>query len=280
MAKPGTGGWVRPLSAVALLLLAPLPAAGQQTATPKKVWSNEAEVGFVHTAGNSSTTTFSLADRFTYNWHFAELRLRAEFFRTESTDRVLVNEVGGVIETLVDRVDTERYEVAGQFRQNVMGQLFWYALGSWYRNRPAGVTNRWLGSGGVGYRLVEREGLLLAGEVGVGLTREELTNGHSDDFVDLRGFAEAKVGLSDTADLHADLELLRNLQDSADTRVNASAALTSRINRRFALRVGWSLKYDRQPPVLTIASNPAAPPGTFVLDTTDQALTASLVVNF
>ncbi len=280
MSDRSQGAFARAMLLSAACLIVAAPALAQSAGGIAKPWSNEAELGFVKTSGNSSTTTFSLGDRFAYNWRYAELRLRLELFRTESTERVLTNEVDGVAEGSIDRVDAERYEVAAQFRQNVIGQLFWYALGDWYRNKPAGLENRWLGSGGVGYRLVDGPGLYLAAEAGVGLTREDRTNGQTDDFVDLRGFTEARVRLSDTADFAADLELLRNLQDSADTRVAASASLTARINRRLALRVGWHLKYDRQPPIVTVTTNPAAPPAAFVLDTTDQWLTTSLVLNF
>lgn len=278
--------WLSAAVAAVLLTGAPSAALAQEEVEPAEVvaptkpWSNEAQLALVDTAGNSSSRTFAVANRFTYNWTYSELILTAELFRQSSESRVLVNEAGGVREDVVERVDAERYEAGAKFRQNLLDELFWYGLASWYQNEPAGVDSRLNFNGGLGYRFLETADSLVAGELGAGMVREELAGGPSDSFVDGRAYLEVRHRFSESAAFQTEVEVLDNLQDTADLRLNAKASVTADLTDIFALRVGWDLKYDNRPAVLVVGSNPEAPPAPFVFDKTDRTLSASLVVSF
>lgn len=273
----GIGVWV---AAVSLLGAAPVSAQEAEEPEELKPWSNEAQLSLADSAGNASSRTFAISDRFTYNWTYAELVVSFELFRQSSEQRVLVNEIDGVREELIDQVSAERYEAEGKYRQNVLDELFWFVQGGWYQNRPAGVDQRLGAHAGVGYRFLENTTTLVAGEIGPGVVREELVDAGADTFADARAFLELRHEFNDNASLDSQVEVRDNIQDTDDLRITAGVAVTSQMNDTFALRVGWDLRYDRQPPVIVVDSNPDAPPGAFVFDTTDRTLTASLVVSF
>lgn len=265
----------------ALALLTATPALAQEETPPAdtKPWSNEAQIALVDTAGNASSRTFAVANRFTYNWTYSELILTLELFRATSGARVLENTADGVAVSFVDKVDSERYEAAGKYRMNIVDELFWYAGAGWFRNRPAGIESRTNVGGGVGYRFVENDSTLVAGEAGLGLDRETPVEGDVDTFAAARAFLEARHRFSENGRFNLGLEAIDNLQDTSDLRINATAAVTSQLTDAFALRVVWDLKYDNQPATQVVTGN-GFPPALFEFDKTDRTLSASLVLSF
>lgn len=284
MTVRGSRWWLAAGAALMFLVLPPRAFAQQEgdeeLAEPVKPWSNEAQLAIVDAAGNSSSRTIAAANRFTYNWTYSELILTAEIFRQSSETRVLTNEVDGVRVDTLDELAAERYEAGAKYRQNLLDELFWYALGAWYQNEPAGVESRWSANGGFGYRFLETAASLVAGEIGVGMEQQDLVGAGSDSYVSGRAYLEVRHRFSDNAGFQTELELLENLQDTDDLRLSAKASVTSEITDILALRVGWDLKYDNQPAVLLVDSNPEAPPSPFVFDKVDRTLSVSLVVSF
>lgn len=263
---------------VALLTTSPVLAQEEAVPEETKPWQNEAQIALVDTAGNASSRTFAVSNRFSYNWTYSELILTLELFRATSGTRVLENTADGVTATFVDKTDSERYEAAGKYRMNIVDELFWYAGAGWFRNRPAGIDTRTSLGAGAGYRFVENDTTLVAGEAGLGLDRETPVGGDADTFVSARAFLEARHALSENARFKVGLEAIENLQNTSDLRINATASVTSQLTDAFALRVAWDLKYDNDPATRIVTGN-GLPPGLFVFDKTDRTLSASLVVN-
>ena len=274
--------WRRtPLVVVVTLVLGVAgPVLAQEEGDVIRPWSFEAELSLADTSGNTSSRTVAASGRFVYNLTFSELIVYGDVFRNESETRALFNEGGAVREETTSQTTADRYELGAAFRQNILNNLFWYVRGGWYRNEPAGMKSSLSAGGGVGYRFRETERTLVAGEVGVALTREELVSGTEDTFADGRALLEIRQQLSESADFRVSFEALQNLQDTDDLRMNAKAAITSNISSRFALRVGWDLKYDRQPATLLVSSVATEPPALFRFQTTDAAITAALVISF
>lgn len=270
------------LGVVALLAsVAPTALAQEAELAPiEKPWSNEAELSFISTSGNSGSTTLAVADRFVFNLAYAELRIRGDYFKTTARRDTFTNIGGGVVRESDTTTTSERSTIEAQFRQNLTGQVFWYLLGSWYRNQPAGIDARMLGSGGIGYRLIENSSTVIVGEVGIGVTREELTNGFDNSFADLRAFGSIRQRLSDAAELEIWAEALDSVENSDDLRISAHASLTSKLVGKLAMRVWWDIQYDKLPPVILINVNPDEPAALYALDTSDRTVGASLVLDF
>ena len=268
--------------AVALTLVLAAPTQAQEAASDEaavKPWTNEAELSFVRTSGNTTTTSLSFADRFAYNWTYSELVVRASLLKASRDLRVLTSEDGVVTADFLSEDIAEAYDFNGQYRRNVFGNLFWYIGAGWYRNEFAGLSNRYHAGAGFGYRFVENERSTAIGEIGVNLTREEQTNLSEDTYVEVRGFLGVKHKLNDNTDFATDLEILPNVTDFEDLRLNSVTSLSARLTGVLALRIGLTIHYDRLPVVFRLDS-PTGVPAFFTLQTTDTLLSTALVLKF
>lgn len=276
---------LRRAAALCLLsaLVYSLPADAQDVgvAPPNRAWTNEAQLALVNAAGNSAGTTLAITDRFTFNGDFSEIIIFGEVYRSTSTQRSLTNRPNGTVrQTLTSETTAQRYEFGVKYRQNFVGNIFWFLGGDWFRDRAAGIDNRLLGHAGLGLRFVENARTTVVGEAGVGLTRETQVSVPQDSYVTGRLGLDIKMGLSDTAELSVGGEFLTNLQHSTDYRFNGRAAITAHMSRHFALRLSGILRTDNVPPVLIIDSVPENPPPPFIVERSDRLIIGSLVMTF
>lgn len=287
--KEGSSAVRRALALAGLLVVtvvcAPLAQAQEEAATEPpeetvKPWSNEAEASYVKTGGNSSASTLALSNRFAYNFTYSELLFDVEFMRASTTTIVRSNVDGELIEEELTETSAERYEIAGSFRQNILNDLFWYARGDWYRNRFAGVSSRVTGGGGVGYRFVETPTTLFVGELGVGLTKESLTNDTGDTFVDIRGALEGRFKITDSTDFDFLVSAADNIQNTKNLRVKFNAAVSVAISNTLALRVGYLLDYRNDPVVQIIEGDEGVAAISYTRNKSDSMFLVSLVVKF
>lgn len=253
--------------------------AAEEAEDPKR-WSNEAEFSYVKTGGNSSASTLALSNRFAYNFTYAELLVGFGFLRASSATTTLSNVGGEVVEDTITTTGAERYEVTASYRQNTLGNLFWYGGGGWFRNKFSGINSRFNVGGGGGYRFVESDTSLFVGELGLGITGESLTVGTSETFVDLRAAIEGRFKLTDSTDFDILVEAFDNVQNTRNLRVKLDTAVTVAMSGTLALRVGYLLDYRNEPVVQVIDVNPDEPPATYTFSKTDSTLSVSLVVKF
>lgn len=271
-----------------LLVAAPLaaqeaveePVAAEGEAELEKNWSNEGDLAWVNTSGNASATTFAFSDTLTYNWTYSELILHGEYFKATAREEQRFNEGGEVRQVLETKTTAERLDFGGKYRQNILDQMFWYAMGNYYRNQPSGIDSRLFANGGVGYRFMETPKTLLVGELGLGVTRENRVGQDGETFVDARAYMQWKQTVTDTTDVEISAEFMDNLQNTSQLRINSNAAVTTRISSVFALRLTWDLRFNNDPPVLLIDTNPDEPAAPFQLKTSDRTFAASVVFTF
>ena len=245
-----------------------------------KPWSNAAEASFVKTSGNSSASTRALSNRFAYNFTYSELLFNVNFLRASTTTTTLSNVDGEVVGDKITDTSAERYEVSGSYRQNILDNIFWYARGDWYKNRFAGISSRLTGGGGVGYRFVETPDTLFVGELGFGITNESLTNEASETFVDIRGALEGRFKLTQTTDFNFTLAAADNVQNTANLRVTADAAVSVAVSNTLALRFGYLLDYRNDPVVDVLEGGEGVPPALYTRNKSDSMFRVSLVVKF
>lgn len=252
-----------------------MPPADEDAPKP---WSNEAELSYVKTGGNTSASTFALSNRFAYNFTYSEFLLTADLLRASTTRRTVTNVDGGVAIDEESEPSAERYEVSAAYRQNILDEMFWYARAGWYRNPFSGVDARFTGGGGVGYRFVETEQTLFVGELGLAVTNEALVDADGETFIDLRGALESRFTITDTTDFNFLVEAWDDLQNTSNLRLKLDTSITTAISNVFALRVGYLLDFRNEPVTQIIDVNPDAPPAPFTFGKTDSTIGVSLVV--
>jgi len=221
----------------ALLLLACAalhpPALRAQDAKPAKPVSLTFDLGFVNAAGNTRVTTLNGAEHLKVapadsRWQFAEA-LSTVYGRNE--DSVTADQL-----TAMARVD-----------YTVVTRLHVFVGGTYQRDRFAGIGRRFEEIAGVALQLVSRPHDVLGTELGAAVTQQRSTAAVEDNFVALRFAASYKHNLTDNAFVQQSVELLPNVQEFKDLRINSETALVAPIAKQIALRLSYVVRFDNVP---------------------------------
>lgn len=267
-----------PLTLV-LLALVPMGPALAEDDAEARAWENKTELGFVTTTGNSETENFSVKNTFTYSWDATSLRFRASMLRASQTTRTAEN-VGGELQVSeMTETTAEAYALSGKVRRDLSERTFLYGAAGWERNRFSGIESRYVYGAGAGYQAAETETQKLALEIGLEYTDEESTSGLNDTFAGARAAVEYEWKFSETAQFNQDLELLWNLEESDDYRINSISSVTAALTSKLALKTSYTIQFDNEP-VVQILEAPGFDPVVFEFEKTDTILSASLVINF
>jgi putative salt-induced outer membrane protein len=263
-----------------MLLVVAAPAARAQEAENERPWTNTTELGLVTTTGNTETENLTLKNSFTYGWEKTTFKLDASMLTAEQTTREASN-VGG---TLVVEENTEstaeNYRLSAKLRRTLRERVFAYGSASWDRDVFSGIDSRYVVGAGAGYRALDTETQKLALEIGAEYTDEQTVGAaDSDSYAGARGAADYEWTFSETAKLTQELELLFNLEESDDYRVNSVTSVTAALTSKLALKTSYTVRYDNQP-VVEVLEAPGFDPVLFEFDKTDTILSASLVINF
>ncbi|MCK9173057.1 MAG: DUF481 domain-containing protein [Desulfuromonas thiophila] len=235
-----------------LLLAGPVCAA--ETAEPHAPLfanlTNQTELSYVRTRGNSEVTTFSIknklgyqfSERFSGLWKFEALNGDSEGVR-----------------------NAESYftELRGDYQLGP--RRFTYGSLSWFKDRFADIDLRLISGVGYGYRLIDSPPHLLVTEAGLTHTLEQTPDDDSSE-IGARFYARYEYRISDDSLFSQDFEYLAELTDLNSHRVNTETALTTAINSFLALKTSYVMRYDSDPPRRK--------------EDTDTILGVSLVVKF
>lgn len=257
------------------------PASAQEAEGPERPWSNTADLSVVITGGNSGVLSIALSDKFTYRWTRSQVVFEAAGLKTRTEERDLVNEGGQVEVRERSRTTAEEYALSGRYRYRFYEGAFAFSSAGWRRDEFAGIDNRYTGALGLGYQLLDAERTKLSIEVGTDWTREEPLDLAADEFVGAQVRTSLEQRLSDVAKLDSEVELLENLENTDDLRLNWFNAVTASLSEVFAIKLGYLVRYDNEPALEIVpGDDPGEPAATFAFDKTDTRFSASLVVNF
>ena len=239
------------LAAAAALLAAPA-AFGEESAKSDKAWSDQAELSFVKTTGNTDTTSLSGKNRVSYR------------FLPRATGTWTI---GGLYSE--DRGVTTAEKYATELRLDYLytERAYAYALAGWNKDRFSGIDQRYYGGVGVGYKVLDGPKHFLAGEAGLNYTEENYTDNTDSGFLTGRAFGKYEYAITKKNRLSQSAEYLYDFSDSSHFKVNAETAVLAALTDTFSLKAAYNVRYDHKPV-------PAD------LKNTDTALTVALVANF
>ena len=218
----------------------------------EKKWSDEAELAFVDSSGNTDTTSL-----------LAKNKLKYQFTNALSgTWKVgaLYGETDG--ETSAERYQTE---LRGDylFTERFYGVL----LGGWQKDRFEGIDAKYYVGPSLGYKFLIGPVHFLNCEAGVNYTFEEYTDGSDESFVKGRTFGEYEYRISEKTKFKQALEMLFDVEDVNNYEINSETAFIASINDRFSLKTGYVVEYDNEPSSSDV-------------EKTDRYLSVTLVVGF
>jgi putative salt-induced outer membrane protein YdiY len=222
---------LRRLLAVALLSSGlPLPAFGQAPAAPQPPpppprQEGTAEVAFVGTTGNSSTTTFSLGGEHIF-------RPPQCMIRTETDDEIAADSL--LYAFRAERSLTTRVTVYGDY--------------GYFHDPPAGVDHRNGITGGLTVKIIDSARQMLQAEGGAGYLNEQRLTGDDVSSGVYTAGTTYKLKVSDTSELTDEIRFLGTFDNGDDWRFAHAIGLTVTINTVFSLKASNLLRYANFPP--------------------------------
>ena len=205
-----------------------LPLAAQDAPPPLQVTT---DLGFVNAAGNTDVTTFNVGEELVY-----------------TTGPWGIKQTFGVVYGRTDgEVSTSLWRAGIRGDRSVGGRLGIYLLGAFDRNTFAGITRRFEEGAGLVLKALETPTDRLEFEAGAGLTQQRSTERVSSSFASARASGTYRRSFGEDSYLQLTSEVLPNLEDSEDLRVNSGAELVAPISARIAMKLAYVVRYDNLP---------------------------------
>lgn len=278
------------LGLLAVLTLRPVLVRGEE----KKQgllgpWKATAELSFVVTGGNTSTSAFSLGTSFTRKWTNDSLLFKSYILRSNST--LTTRTAQGtetdfnIIEDKIHRLVAENYLLAGQYDRRISKKLSGQAGLSWDRNRFAGVDDRVMFSTGFGYAWVEKARTQIKTSGGVTYTLRQYVGQSTASFAGLRFSVLADQKILDSSSVSTQFVFDDNLKRMDDWRFDWTNSVSASISKSLALKISLRMIYTNVPALQSLAlfDLEGLPTGLFVLvplKSLDTVMTTSIVINF
>lgn len=234
--------------------LTPFIAGAQDNAPPPSEFN--ADLGFVSVSGNTSVTTLSLGEKWIR-------RLARWEFRQELA--AIYGETDGA-----ETSNLWRASVRGDY--GLGGILAVYARTAFERNKFAGVKSRFAEGIGLVAKLAATDINQLNLEGGFELTQQDNLDGTNESFSSLRAASTWKHMFSANAYFFQGVEILPNLEDSDDYRINSETTVVAPLSSRVAMKASYQLRFDNLPSL-----NAA---GTAPLRKSDRILSTGIQVTF
>jgi len=216
-------------TALSLLLSAPL-AAQAPALPPAHEFSTN--LSFVNTTGNTAVTTTGLDERLI-------LRPGWRWTHTQSFGVVYGKSAGNV--------NAESYRAGWKTEMAFTPRFGSYGQFDFNRNRFSGIDAQYVYSLGLSAQVLFAPNDQISVEGGLARITQQNVGGSQKDFFSARAAGLYHHSFNATAAFDQVVELLPNLKDGQDLRINSTSALVSRITGHFGLKVTYAVRYDHEP---------------------------------
>jgi putative salt-induced outer membrane protein len=218
---------------VAAIVLVPVLARAQTAAPPPPPrQEGTAELAFVGTTGNISTSTFSVG---------AEHIVRP-------TNWLVKNRIQAIRGTVEGATTAEALLYNFRAERVINARLSAFGDYGFLRDKPAGVTSRHAVGGGLSLKAIADARQTLSIDGGLGYLEESRLAGDDISSAIWLTGAAYKLKLSETAELTDDLRLLGTFDRGEDWRLTHSIAVTARLTSLLSLKVSNHLRFANFPP--------------------------------
>ncbi len=272
-----------------LIALAVSPAAAQEKEGLLGPWKATAEVSYVVTGGNTSTSAFSLGTTFTRKWEKDTLTFKSYALRSNATTftrrAVGTEDAFTVVEQESKALVAENFLLAGQYERRISKKLLGQAGMNWDRNRFAGLASRYMFTAGLGFAVVDAKKTQVKTDAGLTYTLRKYIGQDATSFAGFRFNLFGEQKLSEKSSFTSQFVLDENLKNTKDWRYDWTNSLTASISKSLALKTSLRMLYTHVPALqsLPLFDIEGVPTGLFVLSPLkhrDTFLTTSIVINF
>ena len=218
----------------------------------EKKWSDQAELSFVDTGGNTDVTSLS-----------AKNLLKYEF-----SDELQAAWKLGVLYGQSDgEKNAESYFSDLRLDYLFTKHLYSFVNAGWSKDKFAGIDSRYYAGPGAGYKFFTGPRHFLLAEISLNYVNEKYIDDTDKEYLGGRAFAEYEYAFTDKNKFSQSVEYLHDFEDSNNYNVNLETALISALSDYLSLKTSYVVKYDNQPVPSTLKE-------------TDTILSVTLVVNF
>ena len=222
--------------ALACLALIAAPAAqAQAPAGPPAARRLEfqGDLGFVATGGNTNVTSYNIGEKVAFRpgrWLFAQ------------TFTVIYGKSAGVV-----NASSISAGIRGDYSFAPKASI--YTLGKFSHDSFAGIKSRWEESVGLSSKLLDTALDQFSFELGIGLIQQTPSQigGTKSSFVSARTAGVYRHNFSKTAFAQQSVEVLPNLKQGDDYRINSETDLVAPIDSHIALKSGFVIHFDNLP---------------------------------
>lgn len=264
--------------------LPPSALSGEAGPESRHRWEDTADLGLVLSSGNTSNTNISINNLYAIRLGKSRFEFKTRLLRVDATRTDLVpdfqTDPPQVYPVKTRSRTTDQFEILARINRSVHARLGWFAFSSWERNPPAGLSGRLTSGGGLSYTLACKDWKVARIEAGLDGTREIPVQGETQSYLGTRLAGQFEREMTPSTRAMGSLELLENLQDTNDFRMNIEAGVAVAINTRLALKTVCSMKYDHQPRVKIFPNPQNGPPALYEYEPLDRLLSTSLVMKF
>ena len=218
----------------------------------EKKWTDEAELSFVSTGGNTEVVSLSGKNLLKYT----------------ITDKLLGTWRLGALYGETDNVKTaERYFTDLRLDYLFSAKIYFFGMGGWLQDEFTGIESRYFIGPGAGYRFLIGPKHFLDAEAGINLVKEDYTNNTEEEFLEGRLYGLYQYSLSEKNKFSQSLEFLYDFDDSDNYRINSETAFITALSDYLSLKTSYEIRHDNEPIPVTLKE-------------TDTILSVTLVVNF
>jgi putative salt-induced outer membrane protein YdiY len=272
------------------LILAPAAASAQEKKSGLLgPWAATAEVSYVVTGGNTSTSALSLGTSLVRKWAndtllFKTYILKSNATTTTRTAQGTVDDFD-ILEDRITRKVAENFALAGQYDRRISKKLTGQAGLSWDRNRFAGVDDRFIFTTGFGYAWVDGPRTQIRSSAGLTYTLRQYVGQDMESFAGFRFTFGAEQKILDTSKLASQFVFDDNLKNTPDWRFDWTNSVTASISKALALKISLRTLYAHVPalqnlPLIDDLGEPTGLTVPYPLKKLDTFMTTSRVINF
>jgi len=259
-------------------------------------WFDTAELGYTLTTGNSDTATFSFGNILKRLWDNAKFEFKVGGLRAETTTVTKIaigpdDQNFSVAKTEDTEVNAEKYYADAEYFREIHKRLYWNAGAGWFRNRDAGIQDRYSAYAGVGNLWWDRDDLKFNTSYNLSYTDQTdvIDNPATEDsFPGFRLSWAYFNKFGQNTEYTQDFTFNVSLDEFDDYYWNMTNAVAVNMTKMLALKVSLIWLYNNIPAVTEVPLFDAPPDqggtqtGTALvpLDELDTIFTVALVVNF
>jgi len=201
----------------------------------EKPWKFSTSLSYVNTTGNTRTEIFGSKNTFLYDWKHHALELKAKGYSSRENNRTTA----------------ENYSASEKWDWKLKSSHYVFQLGSWEKDRFAGIDSRSSLGAGYGTHLIDSPKNKLKVEIGGQHTWEDPSNEKNKKFASGRGFGEYKYIFSEKSEFAQSFEYLDDFKNSDAYRITSLTSIKSLLTSILSLKVSYEVKFNNDPPLDT-----------------------------